>query len=473
MIKKVIGVVLSLSLVLSLMTTVGLSASADEFTKTSYEFSKQFTVGINIGNTLDTCPGGNETGWGCPMIEDGLIKAYKAQGFDIIRVPVTWSGGSVLNADGTFADRGRWLNRVKTVCDLVLNNGLYCIVNTHHEMGWLRTFWDNGEGEMDEAKEQAMYAKERVLWTNIAEKFKDYGEKLIFEAYNETRADEGLWSGTPDDRVTLKNIGQIFIDTVRATGSNNAKRYLLLNTYAGSMAYLEVKNFQLATDPVNHVMVGVHAYFPSFCTNTSLQFSQTDFDQAWNKCIDQLVNRFLKNNVGVILGEFGALQTYDVSKRAARDADRVKYMDAVAKKCMSAGMVPIVWENYLLNINEPYGLIDRNSPYEWYSPNVVNELVNKCKAYSPLRPDYNNPTTTTTTKPITTTTTTTKPQPHIIEGDINGDGVVNVLDVRMLVNGIMSGVYTNPTAEQLAVADLNKDKVVNTLDARQLLAKIL
>ena len=59
----------------------------------------------------------------------------------------------------------------------------------------------------------------------------------------------------------------------------------------------------------------------------------------------------------------------------------------------------------------------------------------------------------------------------IIPGDINSDGMVNVLDVVMLINEIL--VPGGFTETQMAVADLNSDGLLNVLDVVMLVNLIL
>ena len=55
-------------------------------------------------------------------------------------------------------------------------------------------------------------------------------------------------------------------------------------------------------------------------------------------------------------------------------------------------------------------------------------------------------------------------------GDINFDGIINVIDVVILVNGILGGDFTE---EQLTVADFNGDGNINIVDVVQLVSLIL
>tara|TARA_Y100001970_G_C14225611_1_gene855465 strand:- start:1070 stop:2119 length:1050 start_codon:yes stop_codon:yes gene_type:complete len=59
---------------------------------------------------------------------------------------------------------------------------------------------------------------------------------------------------------------------------------------------------------------------------------------------------------------------------------------------------------------------------------------------------------------------------NILLGDLNFDGIINVIDVVSLVNGILSGNFTN---DQMLVADLNGDETINVIDIVSLVNMIL
>ena len=202
------------------------AAETAEF-ETAADAVKKMTAGWNLGNTLDAfstdvAPGSPtdayETCWGEPVAEEFLIKQFKDKGFDVVRVPVTW--WQHMDEEGTVDSV--WMARVETVVNYVLNNGMYCIVNVHHDTGAHADSWIKA----DSANYEANHERFKKLWTQIAVHFRDYGEKLLFEGYNEM-----LTGTTPDaewaEPKNLANLevvnkyAQDFVTTVRATGGNN------------------------------------------------------------------------------------------------------------------------------------------------------------------------------------------------------------------------------------------------------------
>ncbi|MBQ4155479.1 MAG: cellulase family glycosylhydrolase [Clostridia bacterium] len=371
---------------------------------TAFDLISQIKVGINIGNSFDSV-GSNETSWGNPRITKQLIKKYKELGFDTIRLPVTWRG----HMDSSGYPDIAWLDRVQEVVDWILEEDLYCIINTHHEQNWLNT---NSSGmEMRETKF-------KNLWTDIATRFRFYDERLMFEAYNEILKKEKDWS--PAEEIDYQNantLSQAFVDAVRVTGGNNDKRILIINTYG---AIREVYGFSLPRDTVpNKLAVQFHSYDPQgFC----FAGSQSTWNSQNGGIIDSYCRLFYENYVSkgtpVILGEFGAADK-------SNESDRATYAEIVAKNCVKYGIKPIWWDN-----GGDFKLVDRNN-YDTLFPQIVSALVdNSSKGIFPSATTYTNITTAyesySSLETTATTTTITKTRPSTTIPDINVDSIKNV-----------------------------------------------
>ena len=246
-------------------------AQADDF-ETATQAVANMKVGWNLGNTLDAnsgsldnmwieawtdrSPSAYETAWGQPVTTREVIRMMKRAGFNAIRVPVTWwphmeatfnsvtwnSQTESLNpwdpdADpiGTQIDE-EWMARVQEVVDYVIDEGMYCILNVHHDTGTYSTSWIKASMDNYYKKKDTFAA----IWTQIANRFKDYDEKLIFEGYNEVLDPYNSWcysslgmgsynaSVANDAYNAINSYAQLFVNTVRATGGNNAQRNLAL-----------------------------------------------------------------------------------------------------------------------------------------------------------------------------------------------------------------------------------------------------
>ena len=182
--------------------------------------TKEMGMGWNLGNQLEASNAGipSETTWGNPTISEDLIKAVKEQGFKTVRIPVSYL--DKIGAAPDYTIDSAWLDRVQEVVDYVVGNDLYAIINIHGDgyytvdKSWLRCVDDN----QDEIKDK--YEK---VWAQIADRFKDYDQHLIFESMNEESDNTyGKPNATGYENINAYN--QIFVDTVRKTGYNNEKR---------------------------------------------------------------------------------------------------------------------------------------------------------------------------------------------------------------------------------------------------------
>ena len=346
---------------------------------TAYDLVSEMKVGINIGNSLDST-GGSETSWGNPKITKELITAYKNAGFNTIRLPVTWYTHMYSSGKPTTA----WLDRVEEVVNWILEEDLYCILNTHHEKSWLNT-----GSSVDSIK-----GKFTNLWTAIANRFKKYGDHLLFEGYNEILKKDNDWSAASStDYANANKLSQVFVDAVRATGGNNSKRTLIINTYG---ALQTTKGFVLPTDTAqNRLAVEFHCYYPqSFCFTGGSQTtwgSSSDLATVESYCSE--FSGFVNQKIPVILGEFGAVDKNNTSARVA-------YAKTVATNCAKYGIMPIWWDNGNAG-SDKFGIVNR-STYTVTMPGIVSALING------VAENTKPTTTTTTTTKATTTTTTTK-----------------------------------------------------------------
>ena len=326
-----------------LILMFGSGVQAQEFESATVAV-KNMGVGWNLGNTLDANGKGisdvvqSETYWGQPVTKPELITMMKEAGFGAIRVPVTW----YTHIDGDGNVDAAWMKRVHEVVDYVINAGLYCVLNVHHDTGAHDNAWviaDNGNYE----KTKARYVN---LWTQIANEFKDYDQHLLFEGYNEMLDKYNSWcfagfqrpNGYNADEAAsaykgLNGYAQSFVDAVRATGGNNTQRNLVINTYAAANgngnwnAHLTDVLTELATPSdvtKNHLAYEVHAY-------PTLNNGKNEV----NDIIDK-VNTYLLPKGPVILGEWGtsnvdkAQTDYDLAPKTFLEF--CKYMVQKAKE---------------------------------------------------------------------------------------------------------------------------------------------
>lgn len=329
---------------------------------TALEATRLMGNGINLGNTLEACdnnvgiktntPLSYETHWGQPKTTQAMIDGMKAAGFDTIRIPVAWMTNATHLYEGDYTIDAGYMDRVEEVVRYARKAGMYVIINDHWDGGWYGMFGS----ESAETRALAMEAY-KGMWQQIAERFRDYSDYLIFESANEElggRFDENspLYCSdsvvtylTDDERYALTNeINQTFVDVVRATGGNNATRFLLIAGYSTDIDKTCDDRFQMPKDTVDSkLMVSVHYYDPwSYC-GASSAVSAT----KWGKVSDyeymdqQLakMTKFTEAGYGVVIGEYGALPCSDGLKD-----NTLAYHTAFLDACTKYNLTNCLWD---------------------------------------------------------------------------------------------------------------------------------
>ena len=329
---------------------------------TALEATRLMGNGINLGNTLEACdnnvgiktnaPLSYETYWGQPKTTQAMIDGMKAAGFDTIRIPVAWMTNATHLYEGDYTIDADYMDRVEEVVRYARKAGMYVIINDHWDGGWYGMFGS----ESAETRALAMEAY-KGMWQQIAERFRDYSDYLIFESANEElggRFDENspLYCSdsvvtylTDDERYALTNeINQTFVDVVRATGGNNATRFLLIAGYSTNIDQTCDDRFQMPKDTVDSkLMVSVHYYDPwSYCGASSAASAT-----KWGKVSDyeyldqQLakMTKFTEAGYGVVIGEYGALPCSDGLKD-----NTLAYHTAFLDACTKYNLTNCLWD---------------------------------------------------------------------------------------------------------------------------------
>ncbi len=335
---------------------------------TSMELVKDMGLGWNLGDTLDVCQADrdgdgkvnehaaegekvDETLWGNPKATKELFAALKEDGIKSVRLPVTWRD----HMDGDGNVDAEWMSRVHEVVDYAISQDMYAIVNVHHDGGGDPNFgaWII-EGAVND--KEATLAKYKNLWTQIAEEFKDYGDKLVFESMNEVGFDK---LSKPKAYGTLNEFNQAFVDTVRASGGNNEKRHLLIAGYWTDIAATCDSLYKMPSDPANRCILSVHYYTPwEFCTtNLHNTWGTDDEVKQMEDLYGRLKTAFVDKGIPVIVGEYAA---------SGNDkASCVFFIEKMVKLCSDYGIAPFYWDNG--------GQVDRTT-YEWRTPEYLEAM---------------------------------------------------------------------------------------------------
>lgn len=355
--------------VLMLIPCVGSAEEADAVDNgvmreglTALEATRLMGNGINLGNTLEACdnnvgiktntPLSYETHWGQPKTTQAMIDGMKAAGFDTIRIPVAWMTNATHLYEGDYTIDADYMDRVEEVVRYARKAGMYVIINDHWDGGWYGMFGS----ESAETRALAMEAY-KGMWQQIAERFRDYSDYLIFESANEElggRFDENspLYCSdsvvtylNDDERYALTNeINQTFVDVVRATGGNNATRFLLIAGYSTDINQTCDDRFQMPKDTVDSkLMVSVHYYDPwSYC-GASSAVSATKWGKVSDyEYLDQQLakmTKFTEAGYGVVIGEYGALPCSDGLKD-----NTLAYHTAFLDACTKYDLTNCLWD---------------------------------------------------------------------------------------------------------------------------------
>ncbi len=335
-----------------------------------FDMFSEMTVGWNLGNTMDAFGAGNslrsETYWGNPKTEKALFEFLKNNGFNTVRIPVTWAEHTGKAPDYTI--NSEWMGRVREIVDYAMDLDMFVILNTHHETEyWLKTDVKN----KDAVKEELT-----AIWAQIAETFKDYGDKLIFEGMNEPRLRGSAkeWSGgTVDERQMINELNMAFVDTVRESGGNNAERVLILCTYGHSADAQAIKDLQIPKD--DNIAVAVHMYTPYFFTYVA-DGSYSNWDGSHKQEIADAVKSvkkyLLDNNVPVIITETG-------TQFKENTADIVKWIDDYFGIMDENGIKCVIWDNGIFRASgENFGVVDRRA-LSFYDETIARAYTDRYK----------------------------------------------------------------------------------------------
>ena len=351
--------------------------AADQLT--AFEITEEMQLGWNLGNTLDSYMSKNneplascgleaETCWGNPKTTQEMIAAVKAKGFNTIRVPVTWFQHVDVNNGYKIDDA--WMARVKEIVDYCYNSDMYVILNLHHEEPYVNRSTLGADYE-------ELTGFVSSLWKQIAETFKDYDQRLVFEIMNEPRAkgtDHEWWGPTKEETDTINKINADALEVIRGTGDdNNDTRLVMMPGYCASSDTSMMSKIVVPDD--DFVAVSVHAYSPyNFAMNAEIEDHST-FTSAYaaelTSILDGIRKTFGDKDIPVVLGEFS-------TSNFGNTEARVEWAEAYISQTKEMGIPCVLWDNNVEKNNggEAHGYLNR-SALTWYeaSEPVVDKMV--------------------------------------------------------------------------------------------------
>ncbi len=431
-------------------------ANTDMRNISALDITKEMRVGWNLGNTMDayssTATGlSSETCWGNPKTTKAMIDKVKEMGFNTVRIPITWAGH--IGASPNYTIDTAWLDRVEEIVNYVLDNDMYAIINLHHEEStWLIPTYSN---------QDKITAQITKLWEQIANRFKNYSEYLIFETMNEPRVigSPKEWSGgTAENRGVINKLNLAAVNTIRATGGNNEKRFIMIPTHA-ACALTDAVNDLVIPNNDNRVIVSLHMYSPYlFCmVSTSNQTWGTASEKtSLSSELDAVYNKFIKNGRAVVIGEFGSIDKKNLSSR-------VTHAEYYAQEAKKRGIPVIWWDNgyYGPGKDDSYAILNRNN-LTWYYPEIAQALVRGSGGVPTTQPTV--PPTTPPTVPPTIPPTVPPTSTPVLYGDLDGNGKINSSDLLLLKKYVLEVIADFSYTDGKKAADVNGDGKINSQD---------
>lgn len=377
--------------------TAPFSVQAAKKDTTSFEDLNQSQIveamgpGWNLGNQLESVTDNvpEETNWGNPVITEKLIQSVKAAGFKSIRIPVSYF--AKIDDDKDYTIDSKWLDRVQEVVDYCIKNDLYAVINIHGDGyntidgSWLLC---NGKNQTEIKK------KYKKVWKQIAERFKNYDEHLLFESMNE-EFDGSYSEPNKEYYQNINDYNQIFVDTVRKTGDNNTKRWLIIPGWNTNIDYTTGDyGFKLPTDQYRdksidkeeqRIMISVHYYSPwDFCGGENCVITQwgneaddpsktsTTCDETYMKNqLNLMKTTFADKGYPVFIGEYGSID------KTSYDSENEYYRAYFARKlCQLSrknGCIPMYWDNGYNGVHG-FGLFDRTT-CEITQPVIIDAIM--------------------------------------------------------------------------------------------------
>jgi endoglucanase len=365
--KSYLSVFVVVALLMALCSSVGSAAASPKESKMqSYVDAMQ--PGWNLGNTFDsfntsTPNNGDETSWGNPIVTKAFLKEIKKQGFKSIRIPITWDGRMGGAPDYTI--NPDWMDRVQQVVDWSLEEGLYVMINIHHD-SWM---W----ASKMPTNHDAVLAQYNAIWTQVADRFKNHSDKLMFESINEPFFEN---VDVTTQHAFLDELNSSFVHIVRASGGKNDVRPLVLPTLNTNHSQEHVDSLSSTIADLNdpNLIVTVHFYgFWPFSVNIAgYPKLEADTIKDIDTLIDNVTTSFVSKGIPVVIGEFGLLG-WDASEGVPEHGEMLKFIEYFTSKAVENKLALMLWDNG--------GRFDRRT-LQWNDPELYDQIMASLKGRS-------------------------------------------------------------------------------------------
>ena len=356
-----------------------------------FTLAKSMKTGWNLGNSFDATSNidnfssqnaglASLESWGVPRARKETMETLAQAGFKTVRIPVSWSNHII---DKEYTIDPEWMAKVKECVDWAIGCNLFVILNIHHDNAPSESGFKYGRGYYPTNKcyDESLKFVTRV-WTQIAETFRDYDGHLVFETLNEPRLRKNVheWnyeagcSKCNEAIDVINRLNQKAVDAIRATGGNNAKRFITVPSIAASPWAAFAEKFKVPEDPAKRVGISTHAYSPyAFAMQKIKEGGTSKFTPAHAKELENMFNelnkKFVSKGIPVIMGEYGATNKNN-------DGDREAWFKYYLEGAKKYGIVCVLWDNNTPNgtdESERFGYLNR-STLQWTFPSIINVI---------------------------------------------------------------------------------------------------
>lgn len=370
----------------------------------AWQIAGRLGIGWNMGNHFDAHNNGvsGETFWGNPKATAITFTKVKEAGFNTVRIPVTWMGH--IGDAPEYKIEDAWLDRIAEVVGYAEAAGLNAIINMHHDGADSNHWLDIKTAAANPSVQSQILDQIGAMWGQIADKFRDKGDFLIFESFNEIHDGGWGWGANRSDGGNqyrcLNEWNQAFVDAVRASGGENSDRILGVPAYCTNVD-ISLESFVMPVDPAEgRLMMAVHCYDPYDYTlpaNKS-EWGHTadaskkvagDNEGDLKKVFEKIYENYISKGIPVYMGEFGC-----VNRATAREqAFQQYYLKYYAKLAKTYGVSAMIWDNGARGAgNERHAFIDHGTG-EFCSPEArtaIEALVDSYNNILNLEDIYNS-----------------------------------------------------------------------------------
>ena len=329
------------------------------------EYANAMQPGWNLGNSFDGFDTGkdvfDETAWGNPRVTKELIDKIAQQGFKSIRIPITFA--TRLDQDNKI--NSEFLDRIQKVVDWSLDAGMKVMINVHHDSwNWIANMPYDHDNTV---------TKYNAIWTQLADRFKDYPLDLMFESLNEPQ----FYTGDTNQNIQyLNELNASFYHIVRNSGGKNDIRPLVLptlNTGSEPEKVDALYNFISGLhDPYIIATVHYYGYWPFSVNIAGYSSFEKDTMNDIVTTFDRVHDKFSANGIPVVIGEYGLLG-FDQNTGTIEQGEKLKYFEFMINYAQEKGLVHMLWDN---------GQHFNRTSYVWNDPQLYEMMKESWSGHS-------------------------------------------------------------------------------------------